>query len=377
VGGIDLTRGARDDADHRGDPQPVGSDDVYGPTPARHDLQVELRGPAVREVEDAFRERWEDPAPLARMPWHVVPDRIRGLPRRASPLPAPTPDPPAAGRCAVQILRTYPRRRPPHPFAPLGERSVARTYAKALSRARRLVYVEDQYLWSLDIARVFAAALRRAPRLHLIAVVPLRPDSEQQAEVAALGQGGGMAMVREAGGDRVQIFDIENHDGRPIYVHAKVTIVDDVWAAVGSNNLNNRSWTHDSELSAAILDDDRDPRTPTDPGGLGDDARRFARGLRLDLMREHLDLDDGPTADAALLDPDRAAATVRRQAAALDAWHHNGCAGPRPAGRLRRHTSAFEVTELPLRHRLLTVPAYRMFLDPDGRPLGMRLRRAY
>jgi len=35
------------------------------------------------------------------------------------------------------------------------------------------------------------------------------------------------------------------------------------------------------------------------------------------------------------------------------------------------------VTRLPLRHRLLTVPAYRMFLDPDGRPLGMRLRRAY
>ena len=39
--------------------------------------------------------------------------------------------------------------------------------------------------------------------------------------------------------------------------------------------------------------------------------------------------------------------------------------------------SAFEVTELPLRHRLLTVPTYRMLLDPDGRPLGMRLRRAY
>jgi hypothetical protein len=94
-------------------------------------------------------------------------------------------------------------------------------------------------------------------------------------------------------------------------------------------------------------------------------------------MREHLDLDDGPAADAALLDPDRAAETARRQAAALYAWHRGGCRGPRPAGRLRRHTSAFEVTRLPLRHRLLTVPAYRMFLDPDGRPLGMRLRRAY
>jgi phosphatidylserine/phosphatidylglycerophosphate/cardiolipin synthase-like enzyme len=156
-------------------------------------------------------------------------------------------------------------------------------------------------------------------------------------------------------------------------VHAKVCIVDDVWAVVGSNNLNNRSWTHDSELTAAILDDDHDPRAPADPAGLGDGARRFARQLRLDLMREHLDLD----ADTDLLDPDRTAETVRRRAAALDAWHTDGGQGPRPPGRLRRHAAGHEQVRLPLRHRLFTVPAYRVVLDPDGRPLGMRLRRAY
>jgi hypothetical protein len=32
---------------------------------------------------------------------------------------------------------------------------------------------------------------------------------------------------------------------------------------------------------------------------------------------------------------------------------------------------------LPVRHRWLTAPVYRSFLDPDGRPPGMRLRRAY
>ena len=41
---------------------------------------------------------------------------------------------------------------------------------------------------------------------------------------------------------------------RPDYVHAKICVVDDVWATVGSNNFNTRSWTHDSELAAAILD---------------------------------------------------------------------------------------------------------------------------
>ncbi|OBF48724.1 phospholipase [Mycolicibacterium monacense] len=377
VGGIDFDRGSRDDAGHRGDPQPETSDDLYGATPARHDIQVEVHGPAVREVEDAIRERWDDPAAMTRLPWHVVGDWINGSPRTASRLPPPEPDPPAAGDCALQILRTYPRRRPAHPFAPLGERSVARGYAKALRRARRLVYLEDQYLWSVDVARIFAAALRRSPDLHLIAVVPRRVDQKVATRAAELGQLEAMAMVRAAGGARVQIYDIENDEGRPIYVHAKVCIVDDVWAVVGSNNLNNRSWTHDSELAAAIIDDERDPRAPEDPGGLGDGARRFARRLRLDLMREHVGFEDGLDDDDDLLDPDRAAATVRARAEALDAWHADGCRGPRPPGRLRPHVLDHDRARPPARHRWLTIPAYRIVLDPDGRPLGMRLRRAY
>lgn len=136
---------------------------------------------------------------------------------------------------------------------------------------------------------------------------------------------------------------------------------------------NNRSWTHDSELTAAVLDDERDSRAPADPAGFGDGARRFARRLRLDLMREHLEHDS----DTDLLDPDQAAQTVRRRAAALDAWHADGCRGPRPPGRLRRHALGDDRHRLPLRHRWFTVPAYRIVLDPDGRPLGMRLRRAY
>lgn len=373
LGGIDLDRGSRDDADHHGDPQPTSSDEEYGPTPARHDVQLELHGPAVLELEQTFRERWDEPTPVSRLPWHVISDRFYNLRRQASPLPEPAPAPPPTGSCAVQILRTYPRRRPAHPFAPLGERSIARAYTKALSRAQRLVYVEDQYLWSVDVARIFAAALQRAPQLHLIAVVPRRVDQTVATKAAELGQDEAMSMVRDAGGDRVQIFDIENDEGRPIYVHAKVCIVDDVWAVVGSNNLNTRSWTHDSELTAAVLDDDRDPREPADPGGLGDGARRFARRLRVDLMREHVEHDH----DDELLDPDHAAEAVRRQAAALDAWHADGCQGPRPPGRLRRHAPDSQQGRVPIRQRWFSVPAYRIVLDPDGRPPGMRLRRSY
>jgi phosphatidylserine/phosphatidylglycerophosphate/cardiolipin synthase-like enzyme len=100
----------------------------------------------------------------------------------------------------------------------------------------------------------------------------------------------------------VAVYDLENEQGTPIYVHAKAIVIDDVWAMVGSANLNRRSWTHDSEVACAVLDQERDPRHPTDPGGLGDGARVFARELRLRLWREHLRL--GPDGgDGRLVDP--------------------------------------------------------------------------
>ena len=93
-------------------------------------------------------------------------------------------------------------------------------------------------------------------------------------------------------------------------------------------------------------------------------------------MREHLDLGDGAD-DQLLLDPNRAAQTVRHRAEELDAWHTGGRRGPRPPGRLRRHVLESPGGKPAAWTRWLTTPAYRAFLDPDGRPLGMRLRRNY
>ncbi len=370
VGGIDLAHSRRDDAGHGGDEQTQRFARAYGGSPAWHDAQVEIRGPAVKDVEDVFRERWEDPAAPSRLPWQAIPDMLRGHRREPSHLPRTSAAPPASGTCAVQLLRTYPNRRPGYPFAADGERSVACGYTKALRRARRLVYVEDQYLWSTDVARVFAEALEREPALQVVAVVPRFPnqDSPVGLPAALLGHLRALSLVREAGGERMQVFDVENHDGEPVYVHAKVCIVDDVWATVGSDNLNRRSWTHDSELTSAVLDSRIDPREPTDPAGLGDGARRFARDLRLRLFGEHLD----HLTDEGLLDPADAVEAAHRSAWALEEWYLGGCTGPRPRGRLRPH----RVSPPPRWSQVLLSPAYRMFIDPDGRPPRMKLRRA-
>ena len=371
VGGIDLCHGRGDDRAHRGDPQPEEMDPAYGPTPPWHDVQSEVRGPAVGDIAFTFWERWNDLTPLdRRTPWNRVRRILGRQPVRPEPIGSLDPDPPPAGKAEVQVLRTYPAKTPPSPFALDGERSIAREYHKAFQRARRLVYVEDQYLWSAEVADLYVQALRRHQDLHIIAVVPRVPDRNGGFTGPAhrIGQLEVLDSVREAADGRMAVYDLENELGTPIYVHAKVVVVDDVLAAVGSDNMNRRSWTHDSECSLAVLDDERDERSPSDPAGLGDGARAFARRLRLELMREHLgvDCDDG------LIDPGEAFAAFARSAQALDAWHRSGKIGPRPPGRLRPH----HLREL---HpwEVWAQPLYRTLVDPDGRPRQLRRARAF
>ncbi len=336
VGGIDLCHSRNDDREHGGDPQPQSIARVYGPTVPWHDVQAAIRGPAVGDVETVFRERWEDPAPLSRSPLRILAGMLRSEDRVANALPPQLPDPAPCGDHTVQLLRTYPfRRGAGYPFAPDGERSVARGYGKALRRARRLVYLEDQYLWSTEVARDFCDALRRDPGLRIVAVIPRFPDQDGalSAPPVLLGRRRAMELMAAAGPGRVAVYGVENHAGTPVYVHAKVCVVDDVWAAVGSDNVNRRSWTHDSEVSCAVLDATADSRRPADPAGLGDGARSYARDLRLTLAREHLDRADGDDAD--LVDPVTAFDAFRDAATALDRWHARGQRGDRPPGRLR------------------------------------------
>ncbi|HEX9100308.1 MAG TPA: phospholipase D-like domain-containing protein [Candidatus Dormibacteraeota bacterium] len=368
VGGIDLCHSRRDDADHHGDQQRQAMAPVYGERPPWHDAQVAIQGPAVGDLEFCFRERWDDRSPLSRDPLGIAHDLLRHTHRKASILPPMPADPSPRGTHAVQVLRTYARRRGGYPFAPHGERSVARGFRKAIRRARRLIYLEDQFLWSTEVARTFAEALVANPSLHLIAVVPRYFD---QAGVLTLrpnqvGRERAVEVLLEAAADRVAIYDIENLAGVPVYVHAKISVIDDVWASVGSDNFNRRSWSHDSEIACAVLDDARDPRAPLDPAGLGDGARTFARDLRLQLWREHLGRADGDDRD--LIDPDEAVAAFRDAAAALERWHREGAHGERPKGRVRPHPRIQPSRTT----RLWAEPFYRLVYDPDGRSPDMR-----
>ena len=181
VGGIDLCHGRRDDDNHDGDPQAVELAKAYGPTPAWHDVQVAIQGPAVHDVETTFRERWEDSTPLTLNPGRLLSSWVHQEDLSPEPLGAQSPPPPPRpdGHDVVQIVRTFPVISPKgFDFAPEGERSVMLGNTKAIAQADRLVYVEDQYLWSADVGEHFGRALRENPELRLVVVLPMVPDRE-------------------------------------------------------------------------------------------------------------------------------------------------------------------------------------------------------
>ena len=127
------------------------------------------------------------------------------------------------------------------------------------------------------------------------------------------------------------------------------------------DNFNRRSWTHDSELTAVVLDE------------------AYARDLRLTLAAEHLDRLDGVAEHglaevmADCLDPagmfDAYADTARR----LEEWHASGGTGERPPGRLRPLPMP-ALTALQQRWGRLPLDLVH---DPDGRPRTIRRRHRY
>jgi phosphatidylserine/phosphatidylglycerophosphate/cardiolipin synthase-like enzyme len=373
VGGIDLCHGRRDDAAHHGDPQAPAMDRRFGRRPPWHDAALELRGPVVGDLLRTFGERWDDPHPLdRRTPYRMLMQRLARMPRHPRSLPDRFPAPDPTGPQAVQVLRTYGTKRPGYPFARNGERSIAHAYEKAFSLARSLIYVEDQYLWNEVIAQSIAEALQRSPELRLVAVLPRYPDADGRVSgpPTRLGQWRALDLLRRTAPDRVVVVDLENADGVPIYVHAKICVVDDVWFTCGSDNFNVRSWTNDSEVTCAVVDETRDEREPADLSAHGDGARRLARELRLQLWSEHLGV---PADDKRLLDPVEGVELWRRTAEALDAWHTGGQRGQRPPGQVRRH----EPESLSRNQQRWAPLLYRTLFDPDGRPRRLRGTRRF
>ena len=261
VGGIDLSHSRRDDSRHMRRPAAAADG-----SPLRRDSAVARRdardprpgGPRRAGVVRAALERPHAAGPSQPLPAAAATPRghaeacraaaARSRRHRRSP-----------GPHTVQVLRTYAAKRPrSRSRRTASARSPGPTSARSPGRAGS-IYIEDQYLWSdvvaaddRDGAAARAGRCRSSPSCRDI------PTTTGASPGHPTGSGScpRCRLLRDAGGDRFGAFDLQNPTGTPVYVHAKVCIVDDTWMSCGSDNFNRRSWTHDSELTCAVMDDD-------------------------------------------------------------------------------------------------------------------------
>ena len=241
VGGIDLTALGGDRYDSAQHPMRSGI--------GWHDVATRLRGPAVADVAAHFASRWSE---------------ITGEPLEAPPVSM------RVGAHTLQVVRTVPEK--VYDFLPRGDFRILESYVRALRSAQRLIYLESQFLWSPELVAILAAKLRDPPHEDFRVVVLLPADPNNGAD-STRGQLGVLAEA-DGGNRRFLAATLCARTGGlagPLYVHAKVAIVDDAWLTVGSANLNDHSLFNDSEMNIVTCD------------------RELALETRLRLWSEHLE----------------------------------------------------------------------------------------
>jgi phosphatidylserine/phosphatidylglycerophosphate/cardiolipin synthase-like enzyme len=241
VGGIDMTDSTGDRFD--------GSEHPYTGRLGWHDLAVRLRGPVAADVADHLAARWQA----------VTGERL-----------APATPAPGAGDSAVQLVRTLPERL--YDFAPEGDFRILEAYRRGLRSAKRLVHLENQFLWAPEVVGILAEKLRHPPcdEFRIVVVLPSRANNGQEdtrGQLAILEQaddGAGRFLA-------TTIAAVARGRVSRVYVHAKIAIVDDRWLTLGSANINARGLYNDSEVNIVTCDP------------------RAARAARLRLWAEHLE----------------------------------------------------------------------------------------
>ena len=242
VGGIDLTSESGDRYDTNNHPArgSVGW----------HDACARIEGPAVGDVAEHFRMRWHEVTGEALV--EVRPSE-------------------KAGDLEVQIVRTVPER--VYTAKPKGDFTILESYMRALHAAQRFVYIENQFLWSPEIEALLHDKLANPPRdnFRLLLLLPSKPNSGADDTRGVLGD----LIEADSDAGRLLACTLYARSGNladPVYIHAKIAIIDDNWLTLGSANLNEHSLFNDTEMNIVSHDPE------------------LAQQTRLRLWAEHLEL---------------------------------------------------------------------------------------
>lgn len=251
-----------------------------------HDVHCRIIGPAAWDLLQIFVDRWNDHADSPAL------DTAKGKLRASSSDPIPT----GSGDQFVQIGRTFGNGAKHaginnrfgntlYTFAPRGEQTCRSIIFKGIEQAQQFIYVQDQYLQSMEASNKLLAAL---PNIKKLIILIPHPTLNDHPNIWRFQK----AFIDNLKGDpKVAVCYLKAAGATPnpkkapasdpgTYVHSKIWIIDDKFAVIGSANCNNRGYTHDSEVVAGIYDESKD--TPC--------TLHLAHALRIRLWALHLNL---------------------------------------------------------------------------------------
>jgi phosphatidylserine/phosphatidylglycerophosphate/cardiolipin synthase-like enzyme len=244
VGGINLTAKALGSSGHPGGGQ-------------RHDVYVEITGPSATDVHHNFVQRWNEASER-----HNEDGNWGCGSGDSLPFPSQLSEPRGSVTAQVQRMLHPGRYTDGHPTpggypfnVAAGERSILEQYERAIDAARQTIYIENQAIPIPPVADRLDRALQRG--VAVVLLVPAIPESHVYAArldpkrtalfdgLAALGRHENFLLAGIAGRDA--------EAGRRVtYVHAKIMLVDDVWATIGSCNLHSNSLSGGSEMNVSF-----------------------------------------------------------------------------------------------------------------------------
>jgi cardiolipin synthase len=179
------------------------------------DTGVEVRGPAVAEIERAFAQTWA-----------MMGEPIADAELIDAPAAAP------AGSVSLRVVATIP-----------ATAGLFRLDQLIAAMARQRVWLTDAYYSATTpYVQALSAAARDGVDVRLLV-----PNATDIPLLRPLSRSGYRSLL-EAG---VRVFEWNG-----TMIHAKTAVADARWARVGSTNLNVASWLGNCELDAVIEDDD-------------------------------------------------------------------------------------------------------------------------
>jgi phosphatidylserine/phosphatidylglycerophosphate/cardiolipin synthase-like enzyme len=248
------------------------------------DVSVRITGPGAKLLLTTFVERWSaHPSGAA----HSL---------RGANVPTPAP----VGPVRVQVGHTYAAG---FPFA-AAVQTAGELVANAIATSQSYFYFEDQYFCGNSRLRNVMRE-RLAHGVTGIIVLAAEESVDDLPDIGTRRRAFLAPIVAEFPG-KLLVFEAVGDDGTQTgeraYVHSKLMLADDEVLIIGSLNSSRRSWSHDTEVMAALVDQNG-------PAGGGPGSPGFAKRARMELWSHHLK-PVGPTAPV----------PVEPLSAALAAW---------------------------------------------------------